>query len=225
MTTVDVKHMDALSYLRTLPDSSINLIMTDPPYDIRTDGSGKFGKRRYFSQMEGIQKGVSKDMLDEMMRVMIVPNIYIWCNTNQIPFYIDYFVNTHHCNFDLLTWHKTNPTPTCNNKYLPDTEYCLYFRKGAKLYGNYHSKHKYWITSVNRADKGKYNHPMCKPVDIIMQLVSNSTLEGESVCDPFMGSGTTAEACARLNRSCYGCDIVDEYVKTTLSRVTSIHQR
>lgn len=220
MSTFDIKCMDALSYLKTLPDSSIDLIVTDPPYDIQTDGRGTFGKRQYYSEMEVIQKGVTTQMLDEMMRVMKVPNIYIWCNTMQIPFYIDYFINTHKCKFDLLTWHKTNPTPTCNNKYLPDTEYCLYFRKGAPLYGNYHTKKKYWVTTVNRSDKAKYNHPMCKPLDIIKDHIFNSSQEGDSVCDPFVGSGTTAEACLLLNRNFYGCDVVQQYVDTAMSRVS-----
>lgn len=218
MVEINIKCMDALSYLQSLPDSSIDLIVTDPPYDIETDGRGAFGKRQYFSEMEGIQKGVTTQMLDEMMRVMKVPNIYIWCNTMQIPFYIDYFINTHKCKFDLLTWHKTNPTPTCNNKYLPDTEYCLYFRKGARLYGKYHTKHKYWVTTVNRSDKAKYNHPMCKPIDIIKTHIINSSHEGDNVCDPFVGSGTTAEACHILGRNFYGCDIVQQYVDTALSR-------
>ena len=62
------------------------------------------------------------------------------------------------CKTDLLCWHKTNPTPTCNNTYLSDTEYLLFFReKGAKVYGNYHSKKKYYISPTNQEDKKMIN--------------------------------------------------------------------
>jgi len=156
-----------------------------------------------------------------MYRVMKVPNIYIWCNKAQIPQYLEYFISRG-CSFDILTWHKTNPTPTCNNKYLSDTEYCLYFRKGAQLYGTYETKRKYWVSSVNRSDKKRFGHPTCKPLDIISMLVTNSTKEGELVCDPYMGSGTTAVACKINGRRFIGGDISREYVDTAMKRVKEI---
>ena len=42
-----------------------------------------------------LTQGINEEILDEFMRVMKVPNIYIWCNHKQIPMYLDYFVNKH----------------------------------------------------------------------------------------------------------------------------------
>lgn len=218
---IDIREQDALELLKSLSTKSIDLILTDPPYSfISTVGGGGFGSknRTYHGELNPLSNGVSIEILDEMFRIMKRPNIYIWCNKAQILQYLNYFTDKK-CNFDLLTWHKTNPVPTCHNKYLSDTEYLLYFRKGAKLYGTYETKRKYWLTPANVEDKKKYGHPTCKPLNIIKQLIDNSTLEGDLVCDPYLGSGTTAEACKQLNRHFIGCDISPEYVNTAKIRV------
>lgn len=139
-------------------------------------------------------------------------NIYIWCSKAQIGKFINYF-ESKKCNIDLLTWHKTNPIPTCNNTYLSDTEYCIFAReKGVKLYGNYHTKKKYYVSQINVADKKLYHHPTIKPLEIIQNLIINSSNEEDIVLDPFIGSGTTAVACANLKRNYIGFEIEQKYV-------------
>ncbi len=126
---------DCLKLLVGIPDESVDLIVTDPPYQIdSTKGGGIVGRKMKNTQDElaevGIVSGFDGRILDEMMRVCKVPNIYIWCNAKQIPMYLDYFVKKHKCNFDFLVWAKTNAIPAFSNKYLTDKEYCLYFRRG-----------------------------------------------------------------------------------------------
>lgn len=146
-----------------------------------------------------VSKGFSIEILDELVRVMKKINIYIWCSKAQLRQILDYF-DDKKCNLDLLTWHKTNPTPTCNNTYLSDTEYLIFAReKGVKVYGNYHTKKKYWVTPANVEDKKKYKHPTIKPLDIIKTLIINSSKENDVVLDCFMGSGTTPVACTHTH--------------------------
>lgn len=120
-----------------IPDQSVDLIVTDPPYHIDNTDAGSNSKlsKRYNSLMGELQdseivSGFDLRILDEMVRVMRKINIYIWCNGKQIPMYIDYFVKKLGCAFDILVWIKTNAAPLFNNKYLTDKEYCLYFRRG-----------------------------------------------------------------------------------------------
>lgn len=123
-------------------------------------------------------------------------------------------------NFDLLTWHKTNPVPTCNNKYLSDTEYLLFFREnGVKIYGTYQTKKKYYVSPTNKEDKQKYNHPTIKPLNIIENLITNSSKENDVVLDCFMGSGTTGVACKNLNRDFIGMEIDEKYFKIAEERI------
>lgn len=219
---------DCIHLLRQLPDKSIDLVITDPPYEICLGGGGgAFGvdKRSYHksvSKNEKINSGISNDILDELVRVMKKINIYIWCNKNQLRQYIDYFEEIG-CTTDLLTWHKTNPVPTCNNKYLSDTEYLLYFRKdGVKMYGTYDTKKKYYVTPTNKADKDKYGHPTIKPLDIIQNLVVNSSQEDDIILDPFLGSGTTAVACVNTNRHYIGFELDKDYYNIACKRLDEV---
>lgn len=147
-------------------------------------------------------------------------NLYVWCNKAQLSQYLNYFEDRG-CNVDLLSWHKTNPTPLCSNKYLSDTEYVVFARDpGVKLYGSYATKRKHWETPANVKDKELFGHPTCKPLEIVSMLVSNSTLEGDVVLDPFMGSGTTAAACRTLGRHFVGCEIREDYWRTASRRAS-----
>lgn len=131
-------------------------------------------------QLRQLSAGFTNDILDELVRVMKKINIYIWCSKAQIKQIWNYF-DSKGCNLDLLTWHKTNPIPTCNNTYLNDTEYLVFAReKGVKLYGSYATKKKYYVTKANVADKKIYQHPTIKPLDIIKNLVINSSSGGNS---------------------------------------------
>ena len=55
-----------------------------------------------------------------------------------------------------------------------------------------------------------YGHPTIKPLNIIQTLILNSSREGETVLDCFMGSGTTGVACAKLNRNFIGMEINED---------------
>ena len=214
---------DCLEAMKELPDGCVDLIVTDPPYEFKNgEGGGAFGNenRSYHGGLKGLDKGIKNDVLGEMLRVLKAPNIYIWCNKNQVRQYLDFFEDEY-CTYDILTWHKTNPVPTCSNKYLSDTEYCLYFRRGVQLHGTYETKRKFWVTELNVADKEQYNHPTIKPLPIISMLVGNSSLEGDVVMDPFMGSGTTGVACAQMKRDFIGYEIDETYFDIAKDRIES----
>lgn len=164
---------------------------------------------------------VNTDVLDQCLRVLKTPNLYIWCNKTQLGGYISYF-ESKGCATDLLTWHKNNPMPAICNHYLPDTEYCLFFRKQAPLFGTYRTMRKYWITGINTKDKARYGHPTIKPLEIIKQLVINSTQKGAVVIDPYLGSGTTAVACKTLGRDYIGFEINPKYYQIAQARLSEV---
>jgi DNA modification methylase len=146
-------------------------------------------------------------------------NIYVWCSKAQVSKILNYFEDKG-CFIDILTWHKTNPIPTCNGTYLNDTEYLIFAReKGVKVYGTYKTKFKYYVTPLNQKEKKLYKHPTIKPVFIIENLIVNSCLEGETVLDCFMGSGTTGVACKHTNRKFIGIEINDEYFEIAKGRI------
>ena len=218
---------DCLEKLKQIKDNSIDLVIIDPPYEKKGNGyycgGGSFGtnNREYHNQLDSnnLLNGIDNSVLDELTRVMKKGNIYIWCNKQQLRQYINYFEDKGY-NTDLLTWHKTNPVPTCNNKYLSDTEYLLFFREnGVKIYGNYNTKKKYYVTPTNKKDKKTYNHPTVKPLNIIENLIINSSKEHDIILDCFMGSGTTGEACANTNRKFIGIELDNNYFNIASKRI------
>ena len=219
---IDLYNRDCYDFIKTVPDNSVDLVIIDPPYEFAAhDGGGAFGskKRTYHNVLEntGMTKGFDFKILDELVRVLKKINIYIWCSKKQIRQYLNYFKDY---NLEILTWHKTNPVPACNNTYLSDTEYILFFReKGVPLYGNYETKRKFYISPINKEDKKLYSHPTIKPLNIIENLITNSSVRGGVVLDCFMGSGTTGVACKKLGRSFIGCEIKEEYFKISERRI------
>ena len=218
---IEIHNDDCLTMLRGIKSKSVDLVVTDPPYDIHAGkGGGAFGNRKAFSEIQFISNGFSNEVLDELCRVMKKINCYFFCSQKQIIPLLDYFVKDKKCNYNLLTWHKTNPVPACNNKYLSDTEYILFFReKGVKIQGTYDTKKTYFITPINAKDKELYQHPTCKPVDILKNFIINSSNENDVVLDPFMGSGSSGVACINTHRNFIGIEIDAKYYETAKNRI------
>lgn len=173
---------------------------------------------------EGIlTEGIKVEILDEFMRVMKMPNIYIWCNHKQIPMYLDYFVTKHKCSFDIIVWVKTNAMPLFNNKYLTDKEYCLYFRKGAYCNPqNYEEAKTVYFQPINIADKKLFEHTTIKPINILKNLIKNSSKENDIVLDTFGGSGSTCISAKELNRNFVAFEINPKWCKVANDRLNNI---
>ena len=218
----NIYNMDCLEGMKQIPDGTVDLCVTDPPYLIETQGGGIYTQedKQYVKELNDIKDGFRTEILDELCRVMKRINIYIFCSQKQIIPLTDYFVTKRGCNWNLLSWHKDNPVPACGNKYLTDTEYLLFFRqKGVKLYGNFDTKRTWFNTPLNQSDKEKWGHPTIKPLGIVRTLVFNSSVEGQTVLDPFMGSGTTAIACIKERRHFIGFELSKEYFDKAVRRI------
>lgn len=229
----NIYNMNCLDGMKLIADKSVDLIATDPPYLISTTNKGgtinnvkKLNKSLQDLKTVDITQGYDIELFgNEFLRVMKEPNIYVWSNKVQIPDYFNFYVNKHKCKFDIICWHKTNALPTYSNKYLSDTEYLLYFRKGkGKCYPrSYEDAKTYYIAPINHADKKLYKHPTIKPLDIMEKIIKNSTREKQVVFDPFLGSGTTAIACLNTNRNYIGFEKNENYFNIANNRIKEWH--
>lgn len=230
-----IYNQDCLAGMQCMPDGCVDLVITDPPYLIGNQGGGFWSKaaegnhynargtRKGMEKLSDIKDGFDDAILDELCRVMKKINLYVFCSQKQIQRYLDYFVNKRGCNWNLISWHKTNPIPACGNKYLSDTEYILFFReKGVKIYGSYETKRTFYVTLRNQEDNVRYNHPTVKPLNIIRNLIINSSQTGGVILDPFMGTGTTAVAAKQENRHYIGFEIDKGYYETAMKRVSAL---
>ncbi len=220
-----IYNMDCMEGIKLLEDKSIDLVVMDPPYKLELNKMKNTNSyNNYANDLLGLKDGFDLKVLDLLIPKMKKINMYIYCSKRQIQELLEYFSNKK-CNYEVLTWHKQNPSPLTHNIYLPDTEYIIFAReKGVKLYGNYHTKHKYYLSGTNQVDKKKYGHPTIKPLEFIENHIENSSREGDVVLDCFAGSGTTLVGAINKKREFIGFEINQKYYKIAEKRIAEAIQ-
>lgn len=228
---------DSNKLIKNIQDRTIDCIYTDVPYlyQMGGGGSGDVAKRIRANAdrlaKAGIDKGFDYEIFNDFARIMKKVNLFIWCSKLQIFDIANWWLNWAKENnreifYEILVWCKSNPTPACNNTWLPDIEYCLYFREtGIKLNDGYEHKHKYFNSGLNVSDKGDYGHPTCKPLEFTKHHIMHVTQPGDIVLDPFLGSGTTAVAAKECGRKYIGFEISEEYFKIAEDRLSGFNQK
>ena len=227
---------DANELIKRIPDKSVDLIVTDPPYKFNGSigSSGIFNYRDFsyadqLNKKSGIISGFDLSILNEFVRVMKKVNCYIWCNKEQIFDYLQFFVKERGCNFEIIIWAKGNPPPFTCGHFLKDKEYCLYFwEKGVKndwSLGKENYKTVFFTDNPNISDKKLYGHPTIKPRELIDRLIRISSREGGVILDPFSGSGTTCVSAKSLGRKFIGFEIDEDYWKASVDRLNGITKK
>lgn len=181
---------DSYKLIKEIPDKSIDLIYTDIPYLFANGGSSSSPLSQRIKKLKQVDlaeitKGIDYSILNEFIRISKKINCFIWCSKEQILEIMNYF-KENDCMYEILTWNKTNPTPMTNNVFLPDIEYCLYFREtGVKLNEGYELKSKWYESPINKKDKDKYKHPTIKPLEFVKRHIAHTTQKNDIVLDCF----------------------------------------
>ena len=177
---------DSLEIMQQLPDKSIDLVLTDPPYGINIAKNGKVGGEKLAEVSNyGAQSWDNiipeKIYFDELIRV----------SKNQIIFggnyFIEYLTNTP-C---FIVWDKNN-TGNFADCELAWTSFKTAVRKYKFTWNG--------MLQENMKNKEKRLHPTQKPVYLFTKILNDYSKENDIICDPFAGSGTTAMACYETNR-------------------------
>ncbi len=215
----EIVNADSFVALKEIPTASVDLVCTDPPYLIGAKGCGLAGDRAYLHNISDadIDGGFDFTILTEFERVCKTVNLVIFCGRLQIRDYLNWIAAKGYT-WNLICWHKTNPTPLTNNNYLPDTEYIFHIWQDRKLTGSYETKKKFYVSNVIKND---FEHPTVKPLDLLKNLIQNATDVGGLVLDPFAGSGTTLVASKQLKRNFIGMELSPDYCKIAENRVKS----
>lgn len=228
--------MEAMS---SMPSRSIDLILTDPPYNL-----GKFmkGRATNLKRMRANYFGAAGwDDLDfetwseSMDAFFAEASRVIRVGGSMVVFMAIIKVETiirlaaKHGFYYKTTgiWHKTNPMPrNMNLHFINSTEAWIYFtyetRTGTFNNGG-KAVHDFFETSVAPAGERTFGkHPTQKPVSLLSDLVLLLSNEGDTVFDPFMGSGSTGVASLLHNRHFIGADINEKYCQISRSRLERV---
>lgn len=168
-------------------------------------------------------RGFDFGLFSEFERIQPTLNAYIFCNAKLLKSMLVHLASRDDINTDILVWHKPNARPQPRNRYKFDVEYILYLTStGAHLdtFASHFSSHIYQAGLRNTNNK-MTSHPTEKPLGLIENLVLNSSKEGDTILDCFMGSGTTAHACKIRNRNFIGFELSEEYYKMAQKRLAN----
>lgn len=218
---------DYREVIAKIPDNSIDLIATDPPYRVTNRGnSGTMGgmmkdKKTMKGKIFDFNDLNISDYINEFYRIL-KPNAhcYIFCNQKNLFQFME-VINRHSKFkwFKNLIWLKDNKI--ANQYYMSQFEYIIFLRKGkAKRINHCGTSEVLRFKNEKTKDaQGKTIHPTEKPINLMKTLIKNSTKENEIVCDPFSGIGSTALACLESNRKFIGTEIDKDFYEVAKNRL------
>ena len=207
---------DCIEYIKTIKDKSIDCLITDPPYGVDIQfGAYDNQLSRKIENDGNIEHALI--LLDEMLlnvksKLKDDAHIYIFCNWKIYPQFNE-IISKHFQIKNLIIWDK------------------LFMGMG-DLKGNYSSSYEMivftggnreFLTRPKNIIQCRFSderfHNTQKPVELIKQLIENSTNVNETIFDPFLGSGSTVVAAKEMKRNFIGCEIDEQNYKITLKRL------
>jgi len=203
----------------------VDAVVTDPPYNISELGGGGFGKRAMYSGNK-IDKWCDFDVsatLPIILNTQLSKNGFYFCSRLGIQKYLIIAAELE-LNYDVLCWYKPNAIPFTNGTMKQDLEYIIrLYDVGARIVkGNKQHEYSKMFNFPIDSDPDK-EHPTKKPLPIIERLCRLISEAGQTILDPFMGSGTTGVACAKMGRKFVGIELDEGYFDVACKRVQAVY--
>ena len=205
---------DCLKLMKFLPDNSVNLTLTDIPYDGVNRASN--GLRVLDKSKADIITFNLNEFLEEVYRVT-KGTIIIFCGQNQLSEIFDYF-KVKDGTVRQLIWKKTNPSPMNGQHiYLSGIENAIWFKKRGSVF-NAHCKNTVFEYPCGRSKV----HPTEKNHDLLKELILDNSNENDIVFDPCLGSGTTAICSVVTAAPCLSTRYAKSSLDFSLSKITGL---
>lgn len=238
---IELRNGDCLEELALIDDQSIDLILTDPPYNLgnfmMSRQAGLHRMRDNFFVSAGWDNLDNYDWVAAMNRFFAHAARVLKVGGSMVCFMSVIKVETliaiaQENGFYYKTtgvWHKTNPMPrNMNIQFVNSTETWVYFTLGRKT-GTFNNDgllvHDFIETSVTPVSERKHGkHPTQKPAKLMEYFIRLLSNPGDIVLDPFMGSGSTGVASKRLARSFIGVELDSDYFNIAGKRVSETEE-
>ena len=196
-----ITNVDCLQGIANVKKNSIKTIIADPPYFMGMTHNGQKGS---FVDL-AICRPFYEKLFMEFDRVLTADgSVFFFCDYRSYAFYyqvMESFLPVR----NMLVWNKLSGP---GNFYSFSHELIIFVTKNNQFKGN---GTNIWSTpsfaSGAKATNGEKVHPTQKPLELIKRIISDSTSEGDTILDPFIGSGTTAVAAREMNRNVIGFEL------------------
>ena len=223
---------DSAEHIKTLPDQSIDLILTDPPYNLSpySTGNMKFDWRSDLNNDLAEwdrEEFVPAKWLHEFVRVLKpTGNIFAFTSYNLMGQWHETF-DPEFDTFQFMVWHKTNPAPKIRKAgFLNSCELivCVWNKGHTWNFSKQSEMHNFIETPICMGKERLKDpkHPTQKPVRVLEHCIRLATNSGDLVYDPFMGVGSTGVAALNLGRSFVGAEIDEAYFNAAEKRLKDI---
>tara|TARA_R100000231_G_scaffold139330_1_gene120213 strand:+ start:1270 stop:1947 length:678 start_codon:yes stop_codon:yes gene_type:complete len=211
-----------LEALQNFEDQSIDYVFTSPPYNIKRSKNSKYNKYEHFD--DGIENYLewSIKIIDELLRVTknhvfwnIQANYY---NKKDVFRLIGHYADKIQQNF---IWHKPDGIPSSQKYYVSNfVEYVIGFTnqkyiKSNEIFITNHLEFKASNGNTNKQHKAAMN------IEVADWFIKNFTQPGETILDPFLGTGTTGVSALKNNREFIGIEIAKEYFDYAQERINN----
>ena len=194
---------DCLEYMRSMPDKSVDAVITDVPYGIGENNQKNLSRRKLaqckdYGNYDWDKSKIDSIYLIEMQRV----------SKQQAIFGGHYYSDVLPASSGWIVWNKLNGNNDFADCELAWTSYDRAVRKIDWL----------WNGMIRRDQEERF-HPTQKPLGVMRWIVENYSMVNDTIFDPFMGSGTTGVACMQLGRKFIGCEIDPGYYAIAEKRI------
>jgi len=210
----------------------VDCVLTDPPYSVSVKGSKNVSPKgtRNFDFFVGDDDWAWMTALVgracQMMRDRDPVSCVVWCGHRQIGTIVDGF-ESGGFSTRLLHWRKTCPAPMPpNSGFTTAAEVAVYSYKAGRAWNGSQYEHSVFeCDNYRHGQPGKVAHPTQKPLSLISWNVRILTRDTDTILDPFMGSGTTLVACAKLGRKGIGIELDPDYFDIACRRVEEAYRQ
>ena len=211
---IDLIYGDCLEKIKKIPDSSVQLIVTDPPYCIGTTSNGTKGN---FTDSNLIKPFF--DILFSEYKRVLKPTGSLYINTDwrTYPFLypiLQKYFSVRNCIVWDYEWLKAGTFYRFQHEFIMFAT----MPECKRTFGG--GERDIWrIRCINYTDKKNKLHQAQKPVELMEKSIINSSEIGDTVLDTFMGSGSTGVACVNTNRNFIGIELDEKYFEVAKKRI------
>lgn len=220
-----LSNMDAFEWLSTLPSNSVDLVVTDPPYEslekhraVGTTTRLKQSKSSSNEWFSVIPNSSFPRLFGEIYRVLRNNrHLYLFCDAETMFAAKPAAESVGFKFWKPIVWDKMRIG--MGYHYRARYEFILFFEKGKRKLADL------GVPDVLQAVRVHGGYPAEKPAELIKTLITQSSVEGEVVLDPFMGSGSAGEAAIGLLRNFWGNDKSEVAIAHTARRLSLLSDR
>lgn len=205
-----IYNTDCIQGIKAIPDKSVDVVITDPPYGVGFKKSGE-------PYLAGDNVNLLPIILPEIYRVLKDDGaVFIFSGTPKLQEFL-LSVQMYFKMHNIIIWNKINPIyPKSNAHFRLQYEPIIYATKGL----HYLKSTKCSDIIEAKIPRGKTRiHPTQKPVGVINEIIQSLDDSKSIILDPFMGSGTTAISCIKNNKNYIGFEINKEWFDKSIKRI------